>query len=849
MKAQTFVLLSVVAAVVLLAFSARAADRRSFSMSLSTILKGLGTQEIATREVDGLTVTYPADEADVIELLIPAITDYWAMRRESAKAEADAIIELLSDADIRANYREHLPRWLGLESLDEKEFDDSYDTAMKDIADYAQRWQQWSGDLSSLRIWNNATGEAFKEGERTVFPEISYEATSKEGKMNFTIRSAYDNQNMGLDLIRLPKCDDGTTVPIIPFRLDIPLFYAPGTPAEVLATGTRQLMEKFHEGIRGLMPKLVSTAQQGLTESLLQAAIKAHYFTPTAAATPEGAMLIRGLARYYLFAQMKSAGKITDDNAAGMLPRFIYFDFPDSDAAQAELLRDLESLDPFSGELREGIGDPDPLFVVGSRLVMGTLLKLAQNDHDNGRPIFQKLRRMDLIPAGGFDSVDAFTKALEAAYPSRVQKEFLAARTELLTSIKIKMAGSGSEVEPAPQPVGEEPPLPDREKQVFDGLTITHPPALREAIAKLGPELAAARKQARMRIEERINKVATTPTVPIADDTLEIIRTNGIDATRESADFYSSQAATFSNARPALVKMIFEWNAIQVWFKDDLRTLLKEGRQIPGFSYDPATDLVGFLFESTQKVSAPEEAVARESARALPIVLKDRSITDLKDVVDQVAMIRSTDKGVLPLLESADTASPALLGLRENTAGDEGLLTPDQGLFVSIHELVEADLLRHVIASLDRRWFCEGVANLLAIRACDHQLGATESNAGFKTFESLYDHNTLSKRAPDVDLLNWPASGDESDALKNDSELTQAHYYFATRVLLESTKGHGDDFLKTWIAKIRDTPWNRTNAATIIAAYDELTGGSLREVIERTVSVQLKSPGGSPRAK
>ncbi len=39
---------------------------------------------------------------------------------------------------------------------------------------------------------------------------------------------------------------------------------------------------------------------------------------------------------------------------------------------------------------------------------------------------------------------------------------------------------------------------------------------------------------------------------------------------------------------------------------------------------------------------------------------------------------------------------------------------------------------------------------------------------------------------------------------------------------------------------IRETSWNRTNADTVIAAYDKLTGASLRKIIEQTVAIPAK---------
>ena len=57
-------------------------------------------------------------------------------------------------------------------------------------------------------------------------------------------------------------------------------------------------------------------------------------------------------------------------------------------------------------------------------------------------------------------------------------------------------------------------------------------------------------------------------------------------------------------------------------------------------------------------------------------------------------------------------------------------------------------------------------------------------------------------------------------------------------MLLTATAGRDDGFLKSWIDKSRETPWNRTNAATIVAAYDGLTGDSLREIIKRIAAAR-----------
>ena len=59
-----------------------------------------------------------------------------------------------------------------------------------------------------------------------------------------------------------------------------------------------------------------------------------------------------------------------------------------------------------------------------------------------------------------------------------------------------------------------------------------------------------------------------------------------------------------------------------------------------------------------------------------------------------------------------------------------------------------------------------------------------------------------------------------------------AHYDFATRAMVEALSERDSDFIKEWIERICETRWVRTNATTVIDAYDDLTGGDLRSIVE-----------------
>ena len=826
----------------------RPVSAAGMSLEMSNTIKNAGTQDAVSQKIDGLVITFPRDDADVIELLLPTIAKFRESRRKKAKEEADAVIEAISTEAVREKLRGQIAQVLGLESNPGKPFDATYRAMLKDIEGFARRWEKWSGDLSELNFWNHATGESFKKEGRAVFPEISFGADPRNGKATqYSIRPAYLSEQIGIELIR-PPGGEGAAVAVTPFRLDIPLFYRPGTRAERLAVEQRDFFETLPGLMEGILPRLVTAAAQALVEALFVSEIQTSYFTKEVSETQEGAMLIRGLARCYLLAYFKATGKLTAENEAQMLTQLVRFDVPEGEEEQAEFFRSLESLDPIAGKIEEGSRYAEYLSVAGSRMVGLTFIQLAQGGDEDGLPLLQKLRKKQRLPAGGFDSAARFCEAVESAYPAGFHTTFLNMRTDVVSSIKKKYVKEPAKGNPAPKAAPKDTPIPGRETQVFDGISITFPIALKAAMAKLGPELANLLKDARKRIRERFDGPTMAP-VMVTDATLEMIRRLGLDVTRAGADFFSVQSAWLANANKALVR-VFAGSSLQVWFRADLVAQLSAGREIPGFSYDPVTQSGSFNYSHTSELAPKEgesttlEALNRIYAEwpapVFPVILKDSGIADLTDVDEQVARILKEDTAIIPRLKASGSITPEQMGIQGSELPRSGMLTPAQALFLGVHEVVEAELVENVIASADRRWFCEGVANLLAMRACDEQFGKTGADGGLKVFESLYDPAALGARSRDVDLEAWPAVEAETERQTEDKELTYAHYYFTTRVLIAATKGRGDDFMKKWLSTIRETSRNRANAETIIAAYDKLTGESLRAIMKRTVSAKSR---------
>jgi hypothetical protein len=119
-----------------------------------------------------------------------------------------------------------------------------------------------------------------------------------------------------------------------------------------------------------------------------------------------------------------------------------------------------------------------------------------------------------------------------------------------------------------------------------------------------------------------------------------------------------------------------------------------------------------------------------------------------------------------------------------------------------------------------------GRGPIFSIRACDQQLASPETTPA----QSLNPSSIPPEAETPGDRPACPRL-----RIIKPQKMTRhrrTHYYFATRALIAATgKETASSVL---ITKTADFV-NRANAAAIIAAYEELTGDSLREIIKRTV--------------
>lgn len=748
-----------------------------------------------------MPVVFPVDQEDVLELILPMIQSYRAKRATMVDEEADAFQTLVGD-DTKTLLKTRLMPLIGINEVSQG-FDSAYQQCAKEILEVGKLWKNWSGDISELYLWNSVTIAPFRdEKSRAIsFDELSYQFNS-EG-VTMTIHPPFVDR-FGIGVGKFKTDLDVNS----PFRFDLPLLAPPGVSAEEISSELEGLILPMAEAQRGMALEIVGKdLAQWLIESMLIHEIQHGYF-----AGEVSPVIVNGLARVHLFSSIR---KTYEGGIEKLLPQLMYFSLPDDGTDPAEFLSQLETIDPL-----DAVG---PEFEeAASRVFMFGLLKAAQKTGHDKPPLLVFKRLEIATPDGGYDQ-RSFIKELRKIYPD-LDWGIKAARSELVDMMKEAFVPPQSEVET------ERFRMPESYVEMpFSSLNFTYPRKLSNAVSKIAPEWAKNLEGARSKIENRYGKRNYSDPVEILDADLVSLRRYGIKVDRKAAEMWALQTALIENIDHFLVGF-YEMNSVQIWFKEDLKSMLSSGVEVPGFSYQKASDKVTFEFNfsiaHSEKTSVKEvvEETAKSANRYFPVVLEREKLEGKSDE-ESAAAIRDGDVLLSKLCQAAETISPKALVGR-----DVQVFSDAEAFFLVVHELFESELVRSYIGSPDRRWFCDGLSNVVAILECDRRFGAGK---GLEVFERFFPPEKGRRLMDKVDLLNWKAVGDEDELIAEVDGVVSAHYYFSTMVLLKALEDQESDFIAAWLAEISQTNWVRTNSETVMGSYDALTGeaGKLRAMV------------------
>jgi hypothetical protein len=241
-----------------------------------------------------------------------------------------------------------------------------------------------------------------------------------------------------------------------------------------------------------------------------------------------------------------------------------------------------------------------------------------------------------------------------------------------------------------------------------------------------------------------------------------------------------------------------------LWRKPDLVARLRAGQVIPGFTLD-GNDVQISINASFQ---APPDTPAVELAGIIAKAWRQ--------------IVWPVNIGLTSPEADIANSLAALEDFRAATTGAE----PNAVMNV-LHETVEATLISQYLHSPDRRWFCEAVANHLALDVIRRRVGSEQAR-------QYYDVDKQLAAVGKGDLLaleRWPAA--ESSAARHyPSEINQANYVRATWVIEQAAARHGAELLPRWMAEIGRTPASKASIQTVYAAYRKVTGEDLRAYLQ-----------------
>ncbi len=230
---------------------------------------------------------------------------------------------------------------------------------------------------------------------------------------------------------------------------------------------------------------------------------------------------------------------------------------------------------------------------------------------------------------------------------------------------------------------------------------------------------------------------------------------------------------------------------VYILMKEKTKEYLKNGGKLPGFSYDAASDVARYQFNSSSGLSVDLEL--------LPI-----------------------------MLSKPDAAVKAV----HSIIGEDLVSTFNIGPATMIHELVEGTIIFEMLDLQDphSRWFTDGVANVLTIQ----MLNTIGEKAAVKEIMEGFDASPYMKTREELNLRYWLAGQyDINVPIESEKLLTDARRAYATYEMSRLIENHGGDCVKKILEELRTKP--KQSSGDLFAAVRKVTG---EDMVQRLLRYQ-----------
>ncbi len=150
-------------------------------------------------------------------------------------------------------------------------------------------------------------------------------------------------------------------------------------------------------------------------------------------------------------------------------------------------------------------------------------------------------------------------------------------------------------------------------------------------------------------------------------------------------------------------------------------------------------------------------------------------------------------------------------------------------VFVLLHETAKAGVTSY-LTSMDRCWFCNGLANYAAWKVIEAEVGVVETRAYYDLAAAL---KRYASEAPQIDLATWLAV-ENQDQLQYSEKLDTANQAFATQVIADVCAKQGKSVLPKLLGEIGKTKKEKATMDTVYRAYKRLTNEDLRSYLPKS---------------
>lgn len=749
----------------------------------TSIFAPLGnSQERVKQSLDGVTVTLPADEADLAKPLLK-LAKAWqvAMLRDNEKSYPAVLRAYILSPKAADNSMRHIANFTGLQNGPDEDLRRDWDEATQLALKAVDGWKTWQLGFDTMHFWSKTEAEkkALHQRNHWVFQDTIVQL-QKNGA-GIRIRPSFLQEPIDLEALPDPE-------KVVAQQLDFVLTYRIGSSRGEIVRQNNDLMNLLLTNPeKGALVRVAAELYEAIFRRVFEKALQRMLVTDN-----EGDHFRKALSLVFSAANNDTYNpKRGRKWMFGERIRMVAFqEWGESIENLAERMRNTPAWPTKNDGPAEQAVREVALAIVFTSLKDGGST-LDEWIRSQTAPLESKTFSTRLDAASG----DPSWENIFRKHCKLLADQFVTAHTD---QTKAKDNPSLSEIEQ------------DWPRAVSGRVKVVHPPELAETAKLTAKKVDAVLSEYS---EARDAEQPTTSAPKFSQKHDAILIEHGLrPRKRTAAEWVNIFELIVNDEPPELL--------VRLWFIDDMMEALEKGSSIPGIKKDETTEEISITSSLGRQrvfhsVLDDETGKDGDTVSYLIVPIPREKATTLSAELQSFAITKKCRSDLDKLFQSTKSGE-----------------SREEFFFTMAFMVVGETLLRDIIASKDREWFTVGFSNWLAMRITDAEFG---DGAGQRAFNERWP---AGKNEPDrhqVDLLKWPTPGD-----REDSPYEATHVYFATLAMQEALIDKDAKFVKRFIDEIPKTPRKRTNMGTVYRAYRNVGGGNLKNYAQK-VSAPTKT--------